>query len=115
MIAAADTPRSYVVRFLPDCPETGAEYAHPSRRETATHEDAERFAEAEAYAVAHAHRARFPGSSRRCMVEHLERPGPAMRGDDYDPACFDTPGPWPPPEPPAAAPKQGELFAGAAR
>jgi hypothetical protein len=109
------TPRMYLVRILPDCPEMGAEYVSPSRRITASHEDAERFTEAEAYAVAHERRARFPRGRCRCMVEHIDQPGPALSWDDYEHELFDTPGPWPLAVPGGGPPKQGELFTGAVR
>lgn len=102
--------RDYAVRSLPDY-EGDAQYAGHDRRVMASHEDAERFTEAEAYAVAREHRARFPRSRRRCMVEHVERSGPAMSWDDYEHELFDAPGPWPRVPVEAPPPKQGDLFA----
>lgn len=105
--------RDYVVRVLPNY-ELDAQYKHASRCVMASHEDAERFTEAEAYAGAREHRARFPRGRRRCMVEHVDRPGPALSWDDYEEEIFDTPGPWPRATPDAAQvplPKQVELFA----
>lgn len=110
MSDATAPARDYVVRNLPDY-EGDAQYVGPDRRVSESHADAERFTDAEAYAVAHEHRARFPRSRRRCMIEHVERSGPAMSWDDYEEELFDVPGPWPRAAVVEPPPKQGDLFA----